>query len=153
MQTIDEAKKFLRENFKKGAECPCCGQFVKRYKRKISSSMAYGLILIYKHKKVGEEFHLEMFLKSLSTSPALRGDIPKLRFWGLLKKLTGRKEDGNPNNGYYELTQRGVDFVEEKIKVSGHVLLFNQRILGIEGELIGIKQALKNKFSYEELMK
>jgi len=36
--TILEAKQLLKDNFAQGIECPCCGQFVKRYKRKLNST-------------------------------------------------------------------------------------------------------------------
>ena len=33
--TLEEAKQFLRDRFENGAECPCCKQYVKLYKRKL----------------------------------------------------------------------------------------------------------------------
>ena len=53
IETVKEAKTFLRKNFDQGIDCPCCGQFVKKYKRKLNSSMAYALILIGKNRLAG----------------------------------------------------------------------------------------------------
>ena len=46
--TLEQAKEWLRVRFNEGAECPCCLQHVKLYRRPITSSMAYVLILLHR---------------------------------------------------------------------------------------------------------
>ena len=48
MNTIAEAKQYLRKNFKEGTVCPCCDKYVKAYKRKLNSGIARALIIMYK---------------------------------------------------------------------------------------------------------
>ena len=90
METIQQAKDYLRENWEDGAKCPCCNQTVKLYKRKLNSSMALGLIMIsLKHNGVNTSnwFHLENYFKDLPVHSTVRGDIPKLRHWGLIESF------------------------------------------------------------------
>ena len=60
METIKEAKEHLRNNFEEGIDCPCCGQFVKLYKRKLNSGMAATLIRIVKFNG-SSEVHVKDF--------------------------------------------------------------------------------------------
>lgn len=153
--TLDEAKQVLRENWEEGVECPCCKQYVKLWKRKLNSSMAHGLILISKKLNgVNTEdwFNMEDYFKELPVPATLRGDMPKLRHWGLLEKKDGVKEDGNKNVGLYKITNKGMLFVTGLITVPERSKLYNQKFYGHEGEFINIKTALGNKFNYGELM-
>ncbi|MCA9495771.1 MAG: hypothetical protein KC589_02420, partial [Nanoarchaeota archaeon] len=81
--TLEQAKKILRESIEKdGATCPCCNQFVKAYKRKITSSMAYSLIRIVKHLKYESdvEFHLQDLAIELGLNGRDISEFAKLRF-------------------------------------------------------------------------
>jgi len=153
--TLDEAKQVLRENWEEGVECPCCKQYVKLWKRKLNSSMAHGLILISKKLNgVNTEdwFNMEDYFKELPVPATLRGDMPKLRHWGLLEKKDGVKEDGNKNVGLYKITNKGMLFVTGLITVPERSKLYNQKFYGHEGEFINIETALGNKFNYGELI-
>lgn len=143
-QTISEEKI-------KGYKCPCCEQFVKVYCRKINSSMARVLMLIYNSGK-RDFFHVENWLKEIG-KPELRADFHKLRFWSLLEKKIEDREDGSNRNGYYKLTGRGIMFAENKVTAAKNVYIFNNKVLGFNGESVNIIQALGDKFSYDELMK
>ena len=65
------------------------------------------------------------------------------------------KEDGNPNSGYYRITQQGKDFVNGNVKVMSHVLIYNNKMYGFppEAKEISIEQAIKNKFDYKSFIK
>jgi hypothetical protein len=150
-ESLVDAKKFLRKNYKDGCTCPACGQFVKAYKRSITSAMAVGLILLYKYS--ADFVHIENFFKSKNDLPSsIRGDISKLCHWGLLEKKPGNREDGSTRNGYYRVTHKGELFVSGHIHVEKYAVLYNQRLLEVEGDYITIKDALGNKFNYEKLM-
>lgn len=157
--TISEAKASMRPLLRKGVVCPVCNQFVKQYSRSITSSMAYGLVLlnyyIWKYKDV-EWIHLETYFKGMPSIPSsIRGDLPKMRFWGLIEPRMDEKDDGNPNSGYYRVTQQGKDFVNGKVKVLSHVLIYNNKMYGFppEAKEISIEQAIKNKFDYKSFIK
>lgn len=139
---------------KEGTICPYCSQFIKLYERTLTSSMAYGLILIYKKQKLDDSYlHIENFFKDINHLPSsIRGDISKLRYWKLLERKEGERKDKSRRNGYYKITQRGRLFVENNLKVPSNIKVYNNHFMGFSGEIISIKEALKNKFSYEKLM-
>lgn len=153
--TIREAKQHLNKHLDKGCVCPACEQICKRYTRKLSSSMAYGLYLIYKLSvnRENQWIHLEDEFKKLTDVPsAIRGDLPKLRYWSLIEKLEHAKDDGNPNSGFYRITKAGEDFINGKSSVRKYVKIYNNQLYGFDGDFTTFKQALGSKFNYEQLM-
>lgn len=154
-KTLAEAREYVKKNIKKGVKCPCCTQYVKLYKRKLNSSMAYGLILISQNRNgidTSQWFHLEDYIKPLPVSSTLRGDLAKLKYWGLLEAQDGKREDGNPSVGFYRITDKGRQFVNQRLMVPEYVLLFNNKKVADGGAEIDISIALGTKFNYQELM-
>lgn len=151
METLKEAKEYLKSNIGEGTKCPCCGQFVKLYTRKLNSSMAYALILIYKSPFQGF-FHVEDYLKSINCPSSIRGDFAKLRWWNLIEQFKGEREDGSKRVGHYRITTLGKNFTRGFCTVKESIRLYNQGFYGFSGNEIDIKRALKNKFNYNELM-
>lgn len=151
-QTIAEAKALLRANFEKGIKCPCCNQFVKRYKRKITGSMAASLILMKKEndKRPGEWVHLDKLLVRLRVPASKESAI--LRYWKLIENQKGKREDGSARVGFFRITQRGIDFVKAKIKVEKYAHCYNQSVLAFSDATVSISEALGSKFNYSELM-
>jgi hypothetical protein len=134
----------------KGTRCPMCNSFLKLYKRKLTSSMAYALILFYRSGNQ-DWIHAENYFKGLDNIPySIRGDFPKLRFWGLIEKKSGEKDDKNPDNGYYRISDSGIAFVKYKVKVPVHALIYKNVVEDFSSELMDIKQALGKKFRYDE---
>ena len=114
--------------------------------------MAYALILIHK-KQTDDFFHVEDYLKNIPGLPSsIRGDFAKMRLWNLIEKNEELREDGSNRNGLYKITQRGRNFVQGKTTVKSHVLIYDNRFLGFDGDQISIADALGEKFSYAELM-
>lgn len=148
MKTLEETRDDVMQSMEKGYICPCCGQFAKMYSRSITSAMAYGMILfyqeMYKHT-VSEYLHIESFFKVKDIPSSIRGDFPKLRYWGLIT-------ESGEGNGYYALTNEGRGFVRGYHKVQSHIRLYNNKFYGFKGDQVSIKDCLKNKFSYEKLM-
>lgn len=147
MNTIIEAKRHLRENFNTGTDCPCCGQFVKLYKRKLGSSQSRSLILLYSLNQKSEWIHSREITKKIN----ITGDFAKLVYWNLILEKPKSKEDKR-SSGFWKLTQRGKDFVLGNIKIPSHVFIYNASLQGFSNEQIFIHSALGKKFSYNELM-
>lgn len=149
IHTLKEAKDYLSKNYKDGAKCPCCDQFVKQYKRKINSTMAYALILM---SKTPEWIHSESFFHNKNVPSSIRGDLPKLRHWKLIDKDETGKKDGNPNVGNYKITEKGISFVGKYISVPKYAYSYNNKIQGFSEETCKITDCLGNHFNYSELM-
>jgi hypothetical protein len=153
--TLGEARAALRVAYIKGANCPCCKQFVKLYKRTISSSMAAGLCMVARAKTVGEPFHLESFFRSVSPEYDVGGDFAKVRFWDFIESIEGLKEDGNPDNGMYKLTESGRRFVYDKVETIKYVWIFANKVREYgKDQYVTIHDCLQrsNKFDYDKLM-
>jgi len=145
--TVGEAKDFLHNHWEDGCKCPACSQYVKLYKRKITSAMAYGLVLLYNHIKETKPrpVHIEDFFKEKNCPSSVRGDFAKLRWWGLIDR-----HDEKP--GFYSLTPKGQFFVNGTVEVPRYCMIFNNKCYGFSNERTDIDRALGDEFSYSELM-
>jgi len=146
--TIAEAKNFLRANFNEGVKCPCCTQLVKLYQVKINTGMIIVLINMYKlNKRLNKEWVHP--IKDLKT---INGDYAKLRFWDLVVSSSDEPDEDKKANGYWRITEKGKDFVENKIRIYEKVKLYDNKSYGNAGRQVNIYEAIKNKFNFKELM-
>jgi len=139
-KTLAEAREELVQGLDEGIVCPCCKQFVKRYKRALNSGMAADLIRLY---IMGSGYN--NFRKFAKT-----GDYAKLKYWGLIKPMPNRTN--LKSSGFWRITEKGKLFVKSEIMVEKEVFLYDGIEVGYSDEVIRIQDALKNKFNYKELM-
>jgi len=147
METIKQAKEYLRENFEKGTDCPCCGQHVKLYKRKLNSGMVMALIHIYKQ---GDWINVKDYMRKNSLPN--NHDWTLLRYWGLIEESTEKAEEAKKNNGVWRITQKGVKFIKKQITLNSHILIYNNKFTGYSDTTTDIEKALGSKFNFTELM-
>lgn len=140
----------------RGCVCPCCGQFAKRYRRRLNGSMCRALILICRHFRANprdEWLHVENFLKAIpSITSAVRGDVAKLRHWGLIERKTDAREDGSDRCGYYRQTAKAVSFIRGVVRVPSWVEIYNGKPEAFAAELVSIRECLGKRFDYSDLM-
>jgi hypothetical protein len=116
--------------------------------------MARGLIRIYKEAGLDwlhvQNYYLRQFGKSGSDV-----EYAKLRFWGLLEPSSDDRDDDGHTSGLWRVTSLGELFVLGRNAVPRRVWLVapQQRFDGFDGEPISIRQALGDRFDYEELMR
>jgi len=161
--TLEDAKKWLRVRFGKGATCPCCNQFVKLYPRKFTKSMAYVLLLMARYYrrvdvKPDEWLHVPSHIAEVAVSnprraAAVRGDWAKMKDWGLIEKKPAVRKDGSSRVGCWRLTPLGRQFVAREVKVPSHVYQYNRGLLQrTVDKQITIDDALGTEFSYADIM-
>lgn len=152
METIREAKKFIKGNIYEGVECPCCGQFAKAYKRKLYKTQALSLISLYNLSggNTDKYFHVKDIEASFRGSGG--GDMAKLRFWGLIQEMEKESDESKRTSGMWRITRKGVLFVTDEMMVLSHVVIYNQKPYGFDGDHISIRDALGEEFNYQELM-
>jgi hypothetical protein len=151
--TLEQAREWLEERKEKGMQCPCCLQFAKIYKRKLNSSMARGLITLYRFAKAHpdqEALHIPSIFRDKKVCSSNDGAL--LRHWGLIVSTGGIRKDGSKRVGHYHLTPLGVKFALKSAAVPAYAVLFNEELIRLEGEQTTIEDALRKKFSYDELM-
>jgi hypothetical protein len=112
--------------------------------------MAYDLTYLYKLSKKNpntEYFHVKEFCKKTRG-----GDNAKMVFWGLIEELPST-DDAKKNSGYWKITKKGSDFVENKIKIQKTIICYNSEFLGFGDDgYVNIEKCLGKKFNYTELM-
>lgn len=146
--TVAQAKQYLRDNWEEGIDCPCCGQFVKRYQYSLNVSIGLTLIKMYKLHKQGVEWvHVNTQIK-----PTSGGYFSLGKWWDLIEQRSKGPEDDKRVSGYWRLTKRGEQFVLGAIDVPKYVEVFDNKRLGFSSDLVQIKQCIGKKFSYSELM-
>ena len=125
--------------------CPCCGQHVQCYRRKLNSGQARSLIWMW--KAGGTEYiHLP------TTIPLRSREEGKLRYWGLVEELQEKRPDGG-RAGWWRLTRLGEEFVRRQVSVASHIWTYADRCLGLDRtSTITIIEALGKQFNYDELM-
>lgn len=141
--TLAQAKEWLLERIESGAECPCCTQFAKVYKRKIHRAMARDLILMWRY--AGRNW-----FRLPDVAP--NGDNAKFQHWGLIEPGSGVREDGSDRTGWWRFTDAGEYWVLGWTTVPKFARLYDGRSLGLIGDRVSIRDALGDKFDYDELM-
>ena len=152
MKTINEAQNFLKKHMDEGAECPCCSQFVKMYKRKLNSGMAHSLLRLVKlYHEDDRYYHVSEIGDRFDPSRPLSGDFAKLEHWGLIEQLPNT-DDAKRTSGKWRPTKEGIRFVYNEITVPTYCYLFDGEDFGFSDERCTMIDALNNKFDYSELM-
>lgn len=155
--TVAEARKLLMAKMD-GRRCPCCTQTVKLYRRPLTHAMARSLIEIYRYFREHPEIewvHVQNYLASVKSHGARGGDVTKLRFWNLLRRYEGRRDDTSNRVGLYAITDVGREFVRGNTAVPRFVYIFNNTQYlpnRDEEQYVTIRQALGAKHNFEELM-
>ncbi len=158
MKTIEEAKQYVfdEENWTRGCRCSVCGHYVRKYRKTIYNVSAYALILIYKLtlklNPDGGWLHITKEFAKHFGLHASAYDYSQLERWGLTERKKPNLEKNKPSNGFYRITQLGIDFVEGRAKVKKYLWMYNGKVLEWEDEETTLKEALGKKFDYQELM-
>jgi hypothetical protein len=157
INTIREARAFLKAHWWDGLSCPCCKQFVKLYKRQIYASLAKGLITLYKINHDGKTWvHVPSEFNKRSMSDSM-GDFAKAKAWGLVDEKANEDDPEKTNSGYWRINQKGIDYIFNKITIPKYIVFYNQKAylkMKVPGKNpeVNIIDALGKKFSYIDLM-
>jgi hypothetical protein len=103
MDFIREARQKLQARLDDGTTCPCCGQFAKRYKRKLNSSMAAALCWMWTHAR-------DAWIEVPTAAPAwiLKArEYPKLGASGRPVCLCLQRHRGGLHHGAPDMDSRG----------------------------------------------
>jgi hypothetical protein len=142
---IDEAKQQLKDNFIEGMRCPCCDQLVKKYSRKLTRSMAIGLMSLYRQQHTPRPIHIKKI------EGVNGGEFAQLRRWGLIRAATNTTTTKRMS-GLWFITYKGAEFVKGRMQVPAYCDTYNGETLSFSEEMTTIKQALGRNFDYAEMM-
>ena len=153
---LEDVKLHLRANFDEGCACPACGQFVKRYKRKLNAGVAVFLIGLYRlHMRGASDIHINDVAAELKRSADLKpsSDYGILKHWELIAEVPKPGSDNDrKTSGVWKITKKGLLFAEGREAIPKYLFIFNQQPQGFSFEQTTIIEALGQKFNYNELM-
>ncbi len=149
--TLGEARDKLRTLAAEGHECPCCRQYVKVYRRKLTAASTRAVIAHYSES--GRDWgHLPTIVKKRMPDVAHQGGYMNLAVhWGLIEEERTLREDGG-RAGFWRVTEAGEQWVRGEISIPKYALIYDGRRLGVRGDAVTIRDALGNNFDYQELM-
>ena len=153
--TVKEARDYLIKGLHDGVECPVCCQHAQIYRYKLYATSAQALIRLYALTQTFPSvvyWHISNYAEAATDRPRAP-HFAELRFWGLIARRENPKP-GQNSAGYWCITEKGKAFVRGEISLHSRILVFNNTFQGFEdnSESISIRDALQNKFNYQELM-
>ena len=134
--SLNSARDYVQEALTTGEmiDCPCCGQTVKKYRRKIYGQMLDAL----KHlNKVNIE------TGNVLSKMGGGGEYAKLEYWGLIGKLS---------NGDWSITTKGQKFLSEELRIPKYVYVFNRQIFGFSDDNLISVNEVEKQFDVSELL-
>jgi hypothetical protein len=134
---------------RQGHSCEACGQFVKLYRRKLSSQMALWLVKLV---RLSQARPLGAWIEVAKDCPTHGGDYAKLAAWGLVEQKQEQGDGSTRTSGRWRPTRAGRDFAENRLRVPSHAYFYNRRCEGFTRETVNCKEALGARFNYAELM-
>lgn len=136
VDTLSDARASLENSKESGdsVKCPCCEQTVKVYPRKILGTMVMQLRDIISNGRRDAKD-----LPFLSSG----GVYAQMRYWGLIEQN---------DDATWSATQKGVDFLHDRISVPSTAFVFNQTLLGFSDDTVGVRDCMGKKFDYDEMM-
>lgn len=148
-RVVKALREVLRAELAEGTDCPGCGAFAKRYNRKLNSSIARWLIELVRRSPSGQ------WVKGSVVTDALnnlgKDATTLLPDWGLIEGCSVCERE----SGLWRPTPLGRDFVMGIAEVPRTIYTYNRECLGHDERKgkVGIREALGDKFDYDELMK
>mgnify|MGYP003108747720 FL=1 len=145
---VEVAREELFDKLDQGVTCPCCGQFAKRYKRKLNSSMAAALCWMWAHAR---DAWIEVPLVAPSWVLKAR-EYPKLAWWGLIEEKPRQEGSKARTSGVWRVTPLGAEFVRGCSDVAMYAFVYNGEVQDFTDRTTDIRHALGDRFDYAELM-
>lgn len=133
---IHRARKHLAAGLPDGDTCPVCGQHAELYRRPLHATMARDLHRAVATHGVGVPFHAPTLLRSHG------GDFTKLAHWGLIDPVKRPRKDGG-SAGWWKVTRLGGAFVDGTVQVRSHVLIYDGRAIGHDGEQVAFRSIVE----------
>ena len=148
-QTLQDAQLEMLTGVEKGTDCPCCGQLVKLYRRRLHAEMAVFLCKLVKRYDEYPRFYSTREI--IGGGPKSSTDGAYLTRWGLVEKEKAENHAGG-KAGKYKPTGKGLTFASDRASVASHVFLLCGKVVGFSDTTVTIQECLGAKFSYSELM-
>jgi hypothetical protein len=148
---LSDVSAWVDANIKEGVVCPITGRTIKMWVQKLDTNMAQSLIRLYKVAPSRAFVHYPTALAHLTPKGQDNHKISQLKWWYFVEEELTLRPDGG-RAGYWRITEPGIKFVLDEIKVPAKALTWRGEVEDWSGEEIGITDALGESFIYRELM-
>jgi hypothetical protein len=145
---------YIEQERAKGVTCPCCGLFVKEYKRWLNTTKVYCLVGLYKAwKGAGTYVHINDVRVFGRGGKEHGGELAKLELWNLAESKPNTSDTSKRTSGLWRPSSLGIRFIKSNLRVPAYVITYNGGILRRSEEMFNIDQAIaKGKFDYAQMM-
>lgn len=144
---LDDTRAALAGKVDDGADCPCCGQFVKVYRRPFGAVNARLLIAAVRAHGT-DVFHAPTSLTSHAG-----GEWARLALWDLIASASPpARPSGTPARGWWRVTDLGVEVALRRQAIHRYALVYNGERLGHDGPAIHVGDALGDAFDLRDLL-
>lgn len=149
---LSEVQRVIDEHMEPGMPemwCPACTRRVKADGRKIDSTMATELCKLYRWDDDNPGKWMDC--RQRHGSVRAKGSTHSLlRHWGLVERRDVRTGE---NAGWWRITAKGRDFIDEKIRVPWKAYTFRAECRGFSKKATtSIREALGDHFDLDELL-
>jgi len=146
---ISKITKVIGDNAEQGLDCPCCGRYVKLYKRKLHSEMATFLMqLVRQYNNVPRWYSTRELIISARKAST---DGSYLVHWGLIERKQSTNSSGD-SCGMYKPTKLGIRFAQNQVSVPSHLHMVCGEVAGFSENHIYIEDCLETPFEFAQLM-
>lgn len=148
--TVIEAQDLIRALMDgRGSVCPCCGRLVRFSSIPLGTGKARTMIRMFKrHQRLGVQWiHM---IHDVNNFGLPSRDYGSCAYWGLTERMEGGKDDGNPDSGFWRLTNKGRAFVMGLVRCPYRAVVWNTRLIAMSEEDTDIHKSLGKKFIYAE---
>lgn len=104
-------------------DCPVCRSHVQSYKRTVSLSQVYWLILLNKYSKAGQKYvdHKVISNRLYEALGRNASDYPLMVHWKLI-------ECSPVTSGEYTITKLGIEFIQGKLEIPKYLYFANNKV-------------------------
>jgi len=146
---IGQLVEVITDHFEQGIDCPCCGRYVKLYKRKLHNEMATFLMQLVRQYKSEPRWYSTRELVTSARKASTDGSY--LVHWGLIERKSSKNSSG-ATCGMYRPTKLGIKFSQNKVSVPSHLHMICGEVAGFGPDHIYIKDCLESPFEFAQLM-
>lgn len=144
--TVAEARAWLKPRLAAGERCPCCTQRAQTYRRAITAGAAAALVHAWRTHRF-EWFHTP----DDPIIAKLGGDWAKLAYFGIITDEGQRRPDGG-RSGWWRITDTGAEYAKGNTTLPKYAVIYDGRLLDLEGPALTIHAALGRRFDLRELL-
>ncbi len=131
MQTLQEAKEYLRDKYlnREEAICPCCNSEVVVRKESLSKGLVDTLVKFYLECRLygTRELHLQ---DETDLTKNQYNNFQKLQYFELVEKTE--------KSGVWRITRAGIDFIETGKLIAKNAYVFRNKVIETTGALVGL---------------